>query len=151
MQIFKKITIAILTVFYFLIFSACGEDNIGESEQEINTAKIVNEWKVGDNGEVRRDNSLLSADFQNFTIRFSAGNSYVVQNDPMNVFQPSGTWRFAEGTFSEIILNSDRRPLSVEYSNNDEILILRFRLENDQPIGSRSIGLSGSYEFLLNK
>lgn len=151
MKTLRKLKFNILIMFFSVAIISCGEDDTEQSAEEVNMTKIANEWIVGENGEVRRDNNLITTDFQNFTIKFAVSNTYVVQNDPLNVFQPSGTWRFAEDSFSEIILNSDQRPVNVEFSDEDEILILRFSIEDDRPMGSRMLGLSGSYEFQLSK
>ena len=143
-------TIIILTILLPWLTSCGSDDATGKSEEQLNAEKLSGSWALGTNGYITRDGSDLSGEYQDFVIRFTTNHSYTVLKDPNNVFFPTGTWKFAEGTFSQILLNNNMTPISLQFENATTIT-LTFAVIGDTPIGQRVKGISGSYELRLTK
>jgi len=131
--------------------SSCDDGNAsGKSDEQVNAEKLAGAWALGINGFITRDGVDLSDDYLDFTMRFTTNHSYTVLNDPNNVFFPTGSWRFAEGTYSQILLNNNPTLISLHYED-DTTITLTFSVIGDTPIGQRIHGISGSYELRLTK
>ena len=149
----KRNYVAALFLFAALLpgLSSCDdEENAGKSEEEVNAEKLAGSWTFGSNGYISLDAVDLTEEFEGFLIRFTKNHSYIVLNDPDNVFFPTGSWKFVEGNFQEIVLNKNPAPISIQYENSTTLL-LSFTVTGNTPIGQRVSGISGNYTLRLTK
>lgn len=144
---------------YHLILLAClclfavscsDDDNGGQSEEEQQATRLAGTWELGENGYAMSADTDVSDEYADLSMRFTTSHAYTVLNDPDNVFYPTGIWQFDDDSYSVIYLNGTDVPLSLDYESED-VLIISFTISGDVPIGQRVSGISGNYEFRLER
>ncbi|MEP4093354.1 hypothetical protein [Reichenbachiella sp.] len=146
-----KISILKYTLFMLILgLVACDEEaNVPEDESQAKA--LAGPWSMGSNSQVLRDGTDITPQYGDFSIVFTEQFGYFVSGDPNNLLQPEGTWAYAEGSFTSILLNGDLRPINVVHSDDGSALTITFSNDTNVPIGARTAGISGSYTFVLKK
>ena len=134
-----------------IISIGCKKTNEAVSDEEIQATKLANTWIINDNSSVKRDSDDLTDKFSNFNIRFTKSKAYTVQNDPDNVIYPSGNWKFADDSYNSIYLNGEENPITIEFQDDGNVLVLDFLVSENSTIGGRIGGINGKYQFVLSK
>lgn len=151
MKIFRyKFLMIVVASIAFIV--SCSDDEAGITEDEKNSKQLAGTWVLGSNlSKVEKDGKDITSQYSNFSIFFTEQFGYFAQGDPNNIIHPEGTWKYAEGDFSKILLNNDERPITIAINEDQTALTLTFSNDDNKPLGSRMIGITGAYTFILSR
>lgn len=147
----KSIISFIVTSSFILFFASCEEPEVQKeiSEQEVQVEKLVNEGKAWstENGQVTVDDRDLTDFFAGFVIKFDETSLRTEQSPNEKLWPSSATWIF-ENESTDKIVRSDGVVMNLEFLSETSLKISF--VYDEKSINSRTMGLSGKYEFVLD-
>jgi hypothetical protein len=151
----KKLNYLVIALIFsgVLLMGCGGSGGDKKSDEDLQVERLAKTWVLDGSSTVTRDLDDLTALYNGFRITFNSSNTYTIQGDVNNIFaNTSGTWDFPRAggdptSLNSILFDGDTRAVTINVNNDGTVLSFDFSINNDTPIGGRTEGLDGDYQF----